>query len=103
MPEEDPRAGQPALFFSWLCGHNAVLTLDPENDRRLLAVAAGHPARECGAADHDQPYQYRAPSADRPVPFGHSEYARLLVLRGRAQDGAFAADGCPGLPQATHG
>jgi hypothetical protein len=103
MPEEDPRAGQPALFFFWLCGHNAAVPLDTENERRLQAVAIGHPARECGAADHDQPYRYRAPTADRPLPFGYREYARLLVLRGRAQDGAFADDGCPCLPRASHG
>jgi hypothetical protein len=101
MPEEDPNAGQPALFFSWLCGHNAVLPLDGDGLRRLGAIKAGHPARECGGGDHDQPYRYLEPSAEHTIPFSQREYARLLLLRGRAQDGAFADDGCPALKPKT--
>jgi len=101
MPEEDPRAGEPALYFAWRCGHDALLPIDEDGARRLAAVTRGlvngHPIHECAAADHDEPYRYAAPSADRPGPFGRREYARLLCLRGRAQDGAFAADGYAGL------
>ncbi len=40
--------------------------------------------------DHDQPYRFgRRPNASAPYPFSTRQYARLLVLRGRVQDGAF--------------
>lgn len=97
LPEEDPRAGESALFFSWLCGHNALLPIDHAGLRRLDVVRAGHPPRECGGGDHDQPYRYTAPTAEWSLPFSRREYARLLVLRGRAQDGAFSDDGYPGM------
>jgi len=97
LPEEDERAGQPALYFSWVCGHSALLPLDEGDSERARAVAAGHPPRECGAGDHDEPYAYRPPTAETPGPFGARGYARLLLLRGRAQDGAFADDGIGGL------
>ena len=43
--------------------------------------------------DHDLPYVFgRLPSIDRPFPFALSEYARLLFLRGRMQDGAYSED-----------
>lgn len=101
MPEEDPRAGQPALYFAWRCGHEALLPIEEDAARRLEVVARGlakgHPIHECGAGDHDVPYRYRGPSADHPGPFSPAEYARLLCLRGRAQDGAFGADGYAGV------
>ena len=46
-----------------------------------------------GTADHDQPYRFgRRPSASAPYPFSTRQYARLLVLRGRVQDGEFEGD-----------
>lgn len=40
------------------------------------------------AADHDQPYRFgRRPRVGAPFPFTPRQYARLLVLSGRVQDG----------------
>ena len=45
-----------------------------------------------GAGDHDQPYRFgRHPSSSVPYPFSTREYLRLLVLRGRFQDGLIGA------------
>jgi hypothetical protein len=50
-----------------------------------------------GAGDHDVPYVFgRLPRAVAPFPFSTREFARLLVLRGRARAGLIGADdGCP--------
>ncbi|HET6319051.1 MAG TPA: hypothetical protein VFG86_21565 [Chloroflexota bacterium] len=41
-----------------------------------------------GAGDHDQPYHFgRLPRAGTTYPFTTRQYLRLLVLRGRVQDG----------------
>jgi hypothetical protein len=46
-----------------------------------------------GAGDHDEPYQVgRRPRADSPFPFTPQQFARLLMLRGRIADGAYADD-----------
>jgi uncharacterized Fe-S cluster-containing radical SAM superfamily enzyme len=46
-----------------------------------------------GAGDHDQPYRFGSrPRATVPYPFSTREYVRLLVLRGRVQDGLVAID-----------
>ena len=46
-----------------------------------------------GAGDHDQPYRFGwKPRASVPYPFNTRQYGRLLVLRGRVQDGLLAAD-----------
>ena len=46
-----------------------------------------------GSADNDQPYTFgRRPRAAAPFPFHSAQYARLLALRGRVQDGLYAAD-----------
>ena len=48
-----------------------------------------------GAGDHDQPYRFgrlATPRSSAPYPFNTCQYARLLVLRGRVQDGVFGAD-----------
>ena len=38
--------------------------------------------------DHDLPYTFgRRPNTSHPYPFSMREYARLLVLRSRYQDG----------------
>lgn len=40
------------------------------------------------AADNDQPYRYGLrPTAKAPFPFSERQFARLLILRGRVQDG----------------
>jgi hypothetical protein len=49
-----------------------------------------------GAGDHDEPYRFgRHPHALATFPFNLRQFARLLVLRGRVQDGDFADDGAP--------
>jgi hypothetical protein len=41
-----------------------------------------------GAGDHDQPYRYgHRPTSAWTYPFSSREFAHLLVLRGRVQDG----------------
>ena len=46
-----------------------------------------------GAADHDQPYRFGwKPRATVPYPFNTAQYGRLLVLRGRIQDGLHGVD-----------
>jgi hypothetical protein len=44
-----------------------------------------------GAGDNDQPYRFgRRPTGAVPYPFSTRQYMRLLVLRGRVQDGLIA-------------
>jgi hypothetical protein len=46
-----------------------------------------------GAGDHDVTYRFGwRPRATVPYPFSTRQYARLLLLRGRAQDGLLAPD-----------
>jgi hypothetical protein len=46
-----------------------------------------------GAADNDHPYKFgRKPRVEAPYPFSTRQYLRLLVLRGRIQDGLRGAD-----------
>jgi hypothetical protein len=41
-----------------------------------------------GAADHDRPFEFgKRPCTSQPFPFTTCQYARLLVLRSRSQDG----------------
>jgi hypothetical protein len=50
-----------------------------------------------GAGDHDEPYRFgRLPRAGEPYPFSTRQYVRMLVLRGRVQDGDVSEDdiGC---------
>ena len=45
------------------------------------------------AGDHDQPYHFgRRPQGSVPYPFSTRQYIRLLVLRGRVQDGLIGSD-----------
>lgn len=44
------------------------------------------PIRECGGGDHDEPYRMGHPK----LLLNEHELARLLILRGRAQDGEIA-------------
>jgi uncharacterized Fe-S cluster-containing radical SAM superfamily enzyme len=49
-----------------------------------------------GASDNDQPYVFgRRPHARAPWPFTERQYARLLLVRGRALETA-----CEGRPPA---
>ena len=49
--------------------------------------------RTSSPGDHDLPYSFGTlPSTDRPYPFRLLQYARLLFLRGRLQDGDFGDD-----------
>jgi hypothetical protein len=46
-----------------------------------------------GAGDHDQPYHFGwRPTGSIPYPFSTRQYLRLLLLRGRLQDGLVSAD-----------
>jgi hypothetical protein len=55
-----------------------------------------------GAGDHDQPYRFGwKPRASAPYPFNTRQYGRLLVMRGRVQDGLVAADDGGLLPRAA--
>jgi hypothetical protein len=46
-----------------------------------------------GAADHDQPYRFGFhPSCRWTYPFTDRQFCRLLMLRGRVQDGEFGDD-----------
>ena len=46
-----------------------------------------------GAGDHDSPFKFgRKPRAVAPYPFSTRQFGRLLVLRGRVQDGLCATD-----------
>jgi hypothetical protein len=48
-----------------------------------------------GAADHDVPYRFgRRPNVEFTYPFSTRQYVRLLVLRGRVQDGLTGVDDC---------
>ncbi|HLH25644.1 MAG TPA: hypothetical protein VK066_24260 [Chloroflexota bacterium] len=46
-----------------------------------------------GAGDHDEAFRFGyRPSVRWTYPFSVSQYSRLLILRGRVQDGEYAAD-----------
>ena len=46
-----------------------------------------------GAGDHDVPFSFgHRPTAAWTAPFSGLQFARLLVLRGRVQDGDFLDD-----------
>ncbi len=46
-----------------------------------------------GAGDHDRPFRFgQRPCAQRPYPFTTHQYARLLLLRSRCQDGVTLID-----------
>jgi hypothetical protein len=46
-----------------------------------------------GAGDHDHPFKFgRKPRAVAPYPFSTRQFVKLLVLRGRVQDGLWASD-----------
>ena len=62
-----------------------------------------------GAGDCDQPYTFgRRPTLNATYPFSTRQYAQLLVLRGRVQDGLVGrgdteADGLPLAPAPADG
>lgn len=45
-------------------------------------------------ADNDTPYTFgRTPHVAAPFPFTPRQFAHLLIVRGRAQDGDYSQDG----------
>ena len=56
--------------------------------------APGQGSRDgSGAGDHDLPFQFGfRPSSGWTYPFTERQFARLLVLRGRIQDGELVDD-----------
>ncbi len=66
--------------------------LNPTTSAGATAVVGGT-KDGLGAADHDAPYRFGCkPSARWTYPFNAEAYCRLLILRGRIQDGEFADD-----------
>src|SRR6266566_3007035 len=72
----------------------------PRDSSESVGSRDGH-----GAGDHDQPYRFGwRPRASVPYPFNTRQYARLLVLRSRLQDGVAGeveADGTSSLAAAA--
>jgi hypothetical protein len=68
-----------------------------------LDVAMVHESRDGrGWGDHDVPFTFgQAPSVAAPLPFSTRQFARLLILRGRAQEGFYDEDRAPRSPDAT--
>ena len=65
----------------------------PDRHSRLDHTIAIGTLDGAGAADHDQPYRFGwRPTAGVPYPFSTRQYMRLLVLRGRVQDGLVGSD-----------
>ena len=54
-----------------------------EGARTVASTIETYPLRERGGGDHDEPYEYRAPSTSCPLPFTLREYAHLLLLKAR--------------------
>ena len=60
----------------------------PSEQQQLVADGIVGSKDGLGAADHDQPYDFgRRPRSGSPYPFSTRQFVRLLVLRGRVQDG----------------
>ncbi|HZS00091.1 MAG TPA: hypothetical protein VFE37_15360 [Chloroflexota bacterium] len=60
----------------------------PQPPAALLGSKDGN-----GAGDHDEAFRFGyRPSVRWTYPFNISQYSRLLILRGRVQDGEYAAD-----------
>ena len=95
VPGADGRRAEGVMLVVWTCGHRAIVAESPE----AAAAVTGEtpPAEPAAEAETEATYRYREPSAETPFPFSPHEYARLLVLRSRVQEGAFAEDGVPAL------
>jgi hypothetical protein len=64
---------------------------DPQQLREANHSVGSHDG--VGAGDHDQPFRFGwRPRAQVPYPFNTRQYGRLLVLRGRVQDGLIGRD-----------
>jgi hypothetical protein len=62
--------------------------------RETTTTATGTGTRDgLGAADHDLPYRFGGhPTSRWTYPFTERQYCRLLMLRGRIQDGEYGDD-----------
>jgi hypothetical protein len=61
-------------------------SVQPRNESTRPALVGSRDG--IGAGDHDQPYTYgHRPTCAWTCPFSARQFARLLVLRGRVQDG----------------
>ena len=66
--------------------------LKPTTPANTTAVVGGT-KDGLGAGDHDTPYRFGCkPSARWTYPFSAEVYCKLLIMRGRVQDGEFADD-----------
>ena len=67
--------------------------MTPQQPQQLHPNLRGGTRDGLGAGDHDLPYHFGwRPRASVPYPFNTRQYGRLLVLRGRVQDGLHGAD-----------
>jgi hypothetical protein len=68
--------------------------METTNLREATTATTGTGSRDgLGAADHDLPYRFGShPSSRWTYPFTARQYCRLLLLRGRLQDGEFDDD-----------
>jgi hypothetical protein len=65
----------------------------PQQHQQVHTSLYGGTRDGLGAGDHDQPYHFGwRPRVSVPYPFNTRQYERLLVLRGRVQDGLQGAD-----------
>jgi hypothetical protein len=63
--------------------------MDATNPAQPIGFTPGIATKDgSGPADHDVAYRFgRRPNARAPFPFNERQYARLLILRGKVQDG----------------
>jgi hypothetical protein len=63
--------------------------MDATNPAQPIGFTHGIATKDgSGPADHDVAYRFgRRPNARAPFPFNERQYARLLILRGKVQDG----------------
>lgn len=66
--------------------------------RKSVSEQVGETRDGTGAADNNKAYWYSHPTAERCFPFTEWQYARLLVMRGRFQDGKIRGDTWPEVP-----
>ena len=91
LPETLPASGQ--LDHRDAAGRNWTRERPPRRRVELArSPSAAYPGRERGGGDHDQPYEYRRPVACWTFPFSVREFGRLLLLRGRVQEGSLDDD-----------
>jgi hypothetical protein len=68
--------------------------MDAINNNPISATTSTGLTSASSVTDFDLPYQFgRRPHARAPFPFTERQFARLMSLRGRAQDALSSQDG----------